>query len=73
LENFSFCHHLAVAPLPEEAAFRLLRDADASEPLLVLLSGSSSDLPKHRIVFTLWGVIGGWICRVLREAPIEKI
>jgi len=43
LENFSFCHHLAVAALPEEAAFCLLRDADAFEPRLVLLSGLSSE------------------------------
>jgi hypothetical protein len=43
LENFSFCHHQAVAALPEEAAFRLLRDADASEHPLVLLFGLSSE------------------------------
>jgi hypothetical protein len=40
--KFQLRHHQAVA-LPEEAAFRLLRDADASEPLLVLLSGLSSE------------------------------
>ena len=62
------CHHLAVAALPEEAAFCLLRDADAFEPPLVLLSGLSSET-SYRVPPLLEG---GFAAR-LQEAPIEKL